>query len=339
MNLLAPIQAVGWVAGVFGSEKSFLANPIIGSPKLNEMGLHRARVVVAEKMARFRRAMMTSVPAEDRAAYDRDGFVIKNNYLPDDVFKRLRDEVYGKPLPAREMRQGQTVTRMIPLTHGTRHHVPTAVDVAQDKALNKLTGYVAGRTGAPIHFIQTVIADPAKDGADPQTALHADTFNSTSKFWLFLHDVEIDDGPFIFAPGSHRLTPERLQWEYEQSLTAKTEKRAHHSLGSFRVSADEMDRFGYQQPRQIAVRANTLVVADTFGFHSRSPSVKPTTRVEIHGYMRRNPFPPWNGLDIQGLPGIKGRQLDLYLGWAKLMNKSIVWKDVGMVEVDAPAQL
>ena len=62
-------------------------------------------------------------------------------------------------------------------------------------------------------------------------------------------------GPEIASHGMshsmrHRLTPERLQWEYEQSLTAKTEKRAHHSLGSFRVSADEMDRFGYQQPRR-----------------------------------------------------------------------------------------
>ena len=163
--------------------------------------------------------------------------------------------------------------------------------------------------------------------------------DTTSKFWPFLHDVDIDDGPFIFVPGSHRLTPERLQWEYEQSLTATTDKRLHHSLGSFRVGPDEMDRFGYQQPRKIAVRANTLVAADTYGFHSRSPSVKPTTRVEIHGYMRRNPFPPRNGLDLQSLPGVKGRQLDLYTGWAKLRKKSIIWKDVGMVKVDAPVQL
>ena len=108
MNLLAPISAVGWVTGVFGSEKSFVANPIIGNAKLNEWGLHRARVKAAEHMARFRRGMIAGVSAEDKASYDRDGFVIKENYLPDDVFKRVRDEVFGQPLPAREMRQGQT---------------------------------------------------------------------------------------------------------------------------------------------------------------------------------------------------------------------------------------
>ena len=339
MNLMTPINAVGWVAGVFGAEKSFMANPIIGSRKLNEIGLHRARVAAAEKAARFRRAIMGGVSEADRAAYDRDGFVIKENFLPDDVFKRVRDEVFGQPHPAREMRQGQTVTRMIPLTVSAKDRMPETVRVAHDPALNRLTGYVAGRTGWPIHFIQTVIAEPSRKKADPQTALHADTFHSTSKFWLFLHDVEIEDGPFMFAPGSHKLTPERLQWEYEQSITAREEKRAHHSFGSFRIGADQMARFGYRDPQPVPVPANTLVVADTYGFHSRSPSMKETVRTEIHGHLRRNPFAPWNGLDVQSLPGVKGRQLDLFFGWNRMLGKETVWKDVGLTDAAGPAKV
>ncbi|MEM7547415.1 MAG: phytanoyl-CoA dioxygenase family protein [Pseudomonadota bacterium] len=339
MNLMTPIKSIGWVAGVFGAEKSFLANPIIGSRRLNEIGLHRSRVAAAERMARLRRRMMGGISAEDRAAYDRDGFVIKENYLPDEVFKRVREEVFGQQHPAREMRQGQTVTRMIPLTHRAKSWMPATVGVAHDRSLNRLAGYVAGRTGAPIHFIQTVIAEPNKGPADPQTALHADTFHSTSKFWLFLHDVELEDGPFMFAPGSHKLTPERLAWEYEQSLTARDEKRAHHSFGSFRVGADEMARFGYRDPQPVPVPANTLVVADTYGFHSRTPSAKATTRVEVHGHMRRNPFPPWNGLDIQGLPGVKGNQMDIFFGWNKMIGKDTIWKDVGVVDADGPAMI
>lgn len=336
MKLMTPIHAIGWAAGVFGTEKSFLANPIIGSRRLNEMGLHRARVAAAARMARFRRSLMTDVPAADRAAYDRDGFVVKENYLPPDVFDRVRAEVFGQPHPAREMRQGQTVTRMIPLTHAARRRMPETVRVAQDRALNRLTGYVAGRTGAPIHFVQTVIAEPQRGPADPQTALHADTFHSTSKFWLFLHDVDLEDGPFMFVPGSHRLTPARLQWEYEQSITAKEVKRAHHSFGSFRIGPEELERLGYQPARPMPVKANTLVVADTYGFHARSPSKKATTRVEIHGHMRRNPFAPWNGMHIQSLPGVKGRQMDLYFGLMDFLGKDQVYKDVGMVKADDP---
>ncbi|MEL6792816.1 MAG: phytanoyl-CoA dioxygenase family protein, partial [Pseudomonadota bacterium] len=336
MNLMTPINAVGWVAGVFGSEKSFLANPIIGNRRLNELGLHRARVAAAERMARFRRSVMSGVSAEDRAAYEKDGFVIKENFLPDDVFKRIRDEVFGQSHPAREMRQGQTVTRMIPLTLSRRATMPETVRAAHDPALNRLTGFVAGRTGWPLHTIQTVIAEASKKPADPQTALHADTFHSTSKFWLFLHDVELDDGPFMFAPGSHRLTPERLQWEHEQSITAREEKRPHHSFGSFRIPADHMERLGYREPRPVPVPANTLVVADTYGFHSRSPSSRPTVRTEIHGHLRRNPFPPWNGLDVQSLPGVRGRQFDIHFGWNALTGTESVWKDVGMTFADGP---
>lgn len=339
MNVLTPFRALGWAAGVFGAEKSFVANPIIGDARLNRLGLHRARVAAAARMAAFRRRMIWGVAPEDRAAYARDGFVIRENYLPDEVFRRIREEVLGQPLPAREMRQGQTVTRMIPLTRSTARLAPTAVKVAHDPALNRLTGYVAGRTGWPIHFVQTVIAEPSRKAADPQTALHADTFHSTSKFWLFLKDVGEEDGPFIYAPGSHVLTPERLEWEYEQSLTARAERRAHHSYGSFRIAADRMAEFGYRPPRRIVVRANTLVVADTYGFHSRAPSDRPTIRVEIHGHLRRNPFAPWNGLDVQALPGIKGNQLDIHHWWLEKTGGKSVWKPVPDCPADAPAQV
>jgi hypothetical protein len=190
-------------------------------------------------------------------------------------------------------------------------------------------------------FLQTVIADPAKGGPDPQTALHADTFHATAKLWLFLTDVGEEDGPFVFVPGSHRLTPERLDWEHRQSLTARDDPRRHHALGSFRVPEDELPALGYGAPRRMTVRANTLVVADTFGFHRRSPSARPTTRVEIHGYLRRNPFMPWNGLDPAGLPGLTGRQIDLFFAWLDLRRRLLgarsIWRDVGRVAVDGPA--
>lgn len=343
MTPMTPINAVGWMAGVLGKDKSFRNNPILGSERLNRMGLHRSRVATADAMNAMRRKLTgQSLPAEDRAAYDADGFVLKENYLPADQFEALRHELYTQDLPAREMRQGQTVTRMVPLSIGTQDLMPVATSVVRARYLNQLSHYVAGRSGAVIAFVQTVIAEPSKKPADPQTALHADTFHSTAKYWLFLHDVGEEDGPFIFVPGSHRLTPERLAWEYEQSLGARKDPRLHHSLGSFRIAPSELSALGYGQPRRMAVKANTLIVADTFAFHSRAPSDKPTTRIELHGYLRRNPFAPWNGMDVTALPGIKNRQLDLFHGYsdwkAKRAGKLPFWKDVGRIKVDAAAQ-
>lgn len=341
---LTPVKALGWAAGVVGMEKSFKKNPILGSRRLNRWGLHRERVRLADALARRRRAALARrLPEADVAAFEKDGFVVKRNFLPEEVFEALRHEAFAREHPAREMRQGQTVTRMIPVTRSSAARLPTAARIVEDPALRRLIGFVAGRSGAPVFFIQTVIAEPSIKAADPQTALHADTFHATSKMWLFLHDVPEDAGPFIFAPGSHRLTKERIDWEYEQSLTARDDKRNHHAQGSFRISLDEIVALGYGAPRRMAVPGNTLVVADTFGFHGRSPSDRPTIRTELHGHLRRNPFLPWNGLDWQGLPGVRGRQLDLFYALEdfkeRRLGKRSIWRDVGAAAANAPARI
>src|SRR5262249_60792474 len=69
--------------------------------------------------------------------------------------------------------------------------------------------------------------------------------------------------------------------------------------GWFRFDPGEVPFLGLPQPRSFSVPANTLVIADTFGFHARGPSTGPSLRVEIWAYGRRSPFPslaayvPW----------------------------------------------
>src|SRR5690242_21856582 len=76
--LLAPIHAAALATGA----KSFRDNPIIGSPRLNRAGLHVARVRLARKLAERRRARLAALIApEDRIAFERDGFILKQNFL------------------------------------------------------------------------------------------------------------------------------------------------------------------------------------------------------------------------------------------------------------------
>ena len=327
-NLLSPF---GWFFGVLGTDKSFRQNPIIGSRRLNELGLHRARVQLAAAMAKSRRARMAkSLSADDVASLEREGFVLKYPALPKLDFEALRAELFRTPLPAKEMRQGPTTTRLAPLTSD----VPLAREFANGRDVRRLMGYASGRAGAPAVFLQTVTADAAENASDPQTALHSDTFHSTAKLWLFLEDVGEEEGPFVYVPGSHRLTDERLQWEHEQSLTARDDPRLHHTLGSFRLEESQLRALGYGQPRTFSVKANTLVVADTYGFHRRSPSYTPTSRVELHGHLRSNPFIPWNGGNVTSLPGIAENQAQIwftYLNWRERNGRPGIWRDVGLV--------
>ncbi len=46
-----------WYLGqLLTAAKSFEANPLLGSPRLNELGLHRKRVILADRLAQRRAA-------------------------------------------------------------------------------------------------------------------------------------------------------------------------------------------------------------------------------------------------------------------------------------------
>lgn len=340
-GLLTPLRLVGWMAGVAGTEKSFSRNPLLGNAMLNRWGLHEQRVRLAAVLARLRRRRLARLldPA-DVAALERDGLLIKPDLLPPETFARLREEVFGRPHPAWERRQGEAATRMIAIDGASRAWLPVATAIAEDTMLRRLVGYAGGRSGMPLFFVQIVLVDPGRGAADPQTDLHADTFHPTAKLWLFLDDVGAGDGPLVYAVGSHRPTPERLDWEYRQSLSASIDGRSHHADGSFRTSADDIVSLGYRPPAPVTVSANTLVIADTFGFHGRARSLRPTRRTAIHAYLRRNPFAPWNGLDMQALPGIRGRQWELFTRYEAFRERHFgrrrIWTDAGEISVDAP---
>lgn len=333
-----------WALGVLSSEKSFVRNPVLGDERLNRRGLHRWRVRAAAGLAARRRNRMRGhLTAEERAAFDRDGYFRIEQYLPEDLFRQLREDLLAAPFPAREMRQGETVTRMTPVTPALRRAVPAIAAVVDDRRINDRLDYAAGRAGAPVFFVQTVIADRKVSASDPQTMLHSDTFHSTAKAWLFLHDVGEEDGPFMYVPTSHRLTPERLAWEHEQSIAAKGDIRRAHAHGSFRLTDADLAALGLPPPRRMTVTANTLIVADTYGFHARAPSARPTMRIEVHGHLRRNPFVPWNGGDLRALPFVRDNQLPLFLAFADVMEryagKRTIWRDVGAVRVDSEAHV
>jgi hypothetical protein len=350
MARLAPLSLLKsplWVAGVFGADKSFADNPILGSPYLNRKGLHLARLNAAATMAARRRARIGRLlDPSDRAAFNRDGYIAKRDFLPPEAFAALKAELGGRPLPGWEQRQsgGGTVERMVPLPPPLLASLPRLAAFLDDPAVLALIRYAASRGGRPSFFLQTIIAEPSPKGrADPQTFFHADTFHSTTKGWFFLSDVGEDDGPFTYVPGSHRATEGRLAWEYAQSLTARSHPNRHHAVGSFRVAASELGALGYGPPRRVAVPANTLVVADTFGFHARAPSNHPTVRTAIHTTLRRNPFLPWLGGDPRALPGLRGRDVTLYLELQalrrRLGGRGPTWRPVGAVPLDAPAHV
>jgi hypothetical protein len=321
--ILRRLLAPWWAAQLLTGAKSFLDNPLIGSKALNRRGLHGWRVARARRLADRRRARLAGrIAHEDREAFDRDGFVIKRDFLPPETFAALRDGLLGWAGPAREMVQGDTITRRYAVDPELIRAVPAMRDLLRDARWRGLARYVASFDIEPLLYVQAILSRRHDAPPDPQTRLHADTFHPTMKAWLFLEDVGPDDGPFSYVPGSHRLTPERLAWEKQRSLTVGRDSDILSARGSFRIEDDELAGLGLPPAKAFAVPANTLVVADTYGFHARTISNRPTIRIELFAYSRRNPFLPFTGLDFWSLPGIAEHRIpllwlthDIYRRW------------------------
>jgi hypothetical protein len=287
-----------WMAQVFSQEKFFARNPVIGNRWLNEHGLHTARVAAAHRLSQARRRRLARlIPDNDRRCLDRDGFIVKRDFLPAEVFEELVAQTRDLRAPAREMVEGDTITRHIALAPRVLDRMPAARYLLKSPEYRNLISYAGSSSAMPMVYLQTILSGARAGRPDPQTDLHTDTFHPTVKAWLFLTDVVADAMPFIYVPGSHLLTPRRLDWERRMAIAASGGQPPDPHKLVRTITPETLAELGLPPPRAIAVPANTLVVADTFGFHARGTSARPTTRVEIWAMGRRNPFLPWAGFD------------------------------------------
>ena len=284
--------------------------------------------------ARRRKQLEHLVSGEDRDAYAANGFVEKRDALSPEDHRALLEELRALTAPAREMTEGEAVTRRIAVTPELLRSMPTLERFLASPTWTGLTRYVGSFDAEPIVCIQTIFG-AGSDGArssDPQTRLHMDTFHPTMKAWLFLEDVAPDQGPFTYVPGSHRLDKRRLAWHKRRSIIASDAKAKG---GAFRVEDAQLPRLRLPPRNVFAVPGNTLVVGDTFGLHARGLSLRPSTRVEIYASMRPNPFNPFVSLDTARLPLVRGRKAAI--GWVledllvRLGLTRRIWKDVGVV--------
>ena len=341
--LINILQLPIWFLALFTEAKSFQENPIIGNVHLNRMGLHVLLARVANGLAKFRRLFLSKqISQSKQLEYGKNGFTQDFNFLNATDFEALKKEIFESIWLLREMRQGGTVTRRVFLNSGSLAvSCPQLQAFIQHPNLLARLRYVAGIGGEPIFSIQAIFGE-ANDVQDPQTVPHADTFHSNAKAWFFLEDVNENDCPFAYVRGSHLLTPKRLAWEKKQSISAKNHPIIYHARGSFTALEDDLIEMGLPVPEKMPVPANTLIVADMFGFHQRSISPNATCRVEIYATLRRNPFLPWLGLDIFSIPYFKRRSGDLSLKWLARLEKMglgrMSWRPVGEGTIKAPVR-
>jgi hypothetical protein len=162
--LLAPVHA----AALLSAAKSFRDNPILGNTALNRAGLHVLRVRLAAAMAASRRRRLQHLLSEkDLADFHRDGFVLKQDYLSGASFRALQDEVAALVAPAREMIQGDAVTRRIALDAHTLAPRPAVRAFVEEPYWLALIRYAASSALTPLTYVQTIFSRVRLAAIDP----------------------------------------------------------------------------------------------------------------------------------------------------------------------------
>lgn len=314
---LYPFYAVRLLAG----DKDFTSNPLLANSWLNKRGLHIFRKRMAESLSTARRKRMAKqLPAEQVDIFNRQGFIQIDNFLAPLAFKRVCDELCATEWAMLVMAQPPAITHRANLdSHLLGANLSALQELISNPLLQRWLEYAAGYRGKPVIALQRIQSDSKSESGelDPQSHWHVDTFHSVGKGWLFLHSVALEDGPFSYIPQSHRLTPLRREWEYKQSLQAVDHPNRLHAKGSFRVSEQDLKAMAYGEPFIGCVQPNTLILADTSGFHRRTPSVRPSLRLEIYITLRRNPFLCSFYPSILSLPLLKNR----WAGWLYLYSQ------------------
>ncbi len=307
--LMAPV----WLVQIFTQTKSFTRNPILGSTLLNRLGLHVARIVLAHSIMRLRMLILSrGVSKQHRQSYFSNGYILIPDFLTTRAFAELKQEIHLANAEVRECTQGDTLTHRIMLDENSLPTMPQAQRFLQSLELRKLLKFASGVNGQPVSYVQTIKNHFVEGPPDPQKNLHSDTFHPTMKSWYFVDDVDERNGPFTYVPGSQQLTLARLCWEYRRSIEISEDGDRYSGNGSLRLSSEDAKEMGLPPARGFKVPANTLVIANTHGFHCRGNASERSTRTELWTISRSNPFNPFPGIDHPWLTNLQNKALHAY---------------------------
>jgi hypothetical protein len=265
-----------------GPSQIFSAAKGIESRPLNWAGVQPFRALSARLLYRIAAAGR----AERLDDLTRRGILILEDFLPPEEFTQLRDEAVAFadlwPPTSVDVDGGSRCIRWN-LPPDEPDQFPCLAEWTDQTHLIELASAAEQRVLRPHEGMRVLehlhLGDPGLH--DGQTDLHIDAPFNTHKLWLYLDDVTADHAPFVYVPMSHKLDWVRLWGDYLESIGK--------NFGSRKVGDEEILRRGLE-PIVVTCPRNTLVLANTCGYHGRAAGADGATRRSLHMMFRFNPF-------------------------------------------------
>jgi hypothetical protein len=272
----------------FSLKDVFSNKKVVENHLLNYAGAQVLRVLLSSACHAFR-GMLQSWPKTNLTTMLRkNGFILIPNFLSQTTFQQVKNEFFnstdiGSYTPIKD---GDTRVERYTYSLDEWKRFPAVTKLLSDNLL------VQTLEGAELKSIEigdvwfdTIYYDDPQKVASSQNQLHSDTFYTTHKVWFFIEPVNLEDGPLYFVPGTNQLSLKRLIFEYKKSI--HFDELTDYS---FRVEPKDRTFLGCIE-KAITCPENTLVIANTRGFHRRGKAKGGHTRRQIHFCIRTNkPF-------------------------------------------------
>ncbi|MCC2674832.1 MAG: protein involved in biosynthesis of mitomycin antibiotics/polyketide fumonisin [Ramlibacter sp.] len=295
---------------VFTNEKNF-AHRVIGSRRLNRLGLHLLRILLSDALYLLRTLPFAWLHPVLWFRFVRDGFVVIENFLPAADADAVRSEydaasrTYWAANPLERIGERGFGPKHLRRGGFDRYDGDSAnrfIDIPPSGAIRRafcsswrMSSLCLALFGTlnrfRKHSIYELVHGDETLNPDVQRELHKDTFHHTFKTWYYLDDVTAAHGPTQVVAGSHRTSLRRLRWEYMRSMAA-VDDAGHGSGGSFRIDDAELPSLGLPPPQEVLCRSNSLVVVNTKAFHRRGDAPRDTVRRSLYANFRPWAFSP-----------------------------------------------
>lgn len=255
---------------------------------LNYAGAQILRVLLSSTAHAFR-GMSQSWPKTNLTTMLRkNGFIIIPKFLNRKNFQQVKDEFshatdIGSYSPIKD---GDTRVERYTFSPDEWKMFPAVTKLLSNSLLvQTLEGAELKNIEIGDVWFDTIYYDDPQKVASSQNQLHSDTFFTTHKVWFFIEPVKLEDGPLCFVPCSNRLSLKRLIFDYTKSINF-----ADLTDYSFRVEPKDRTFLGCMD-QALTCPENTLVIANTRGFHRRKNATAGHSRKQIHFCIRtNNPF-------------------------------------------------
>lgn len=278
-----PITGSGRVLPV---TRIFSRDKAIQSPWLNRLGVQVFRTLASRAIYRLRPERMSPLVRDEAAELRREGVVLLHDFLPADLFGLIREECLrafdNHQAELTVFSEGPNILESVDVNRFAAE-LTHVLRVFEDPRLRALTEAAEKRRliGPGFRGLERLTQGMDNGQEDSQTKLHSDIFYNVHKAWFYITDVSVDDAPLVYAKRSHRISLAQLGYLYRESC--------HENFGSRRISPNEFKRLGLRETVVTCPR-NTLVVANTFGYHRRLRGQPGRQRVSLHLSLRSRPF-------------------------------------------------